>query len=290
MSVAQYPPPVASPQARVDRILNLPPLPAVACKLLQVLSKPNFTLLDVSQLIRSDAVFAGEVLRLANSVLLGLRYEVVSIMHAISVLGVDRLQNLVLTVAMRDFIRGSRNLRMLRLCWRHNLAAALAAEALAEACGIAKSEAYIAGLMHDLGRLAMIAAYPVEYSDILECGGAEGERLDLEERLLGINHRQAGGLLARAWGLPLVLHQVVCMDCAPARVPLTVVRVSFIACGLASRMGFPIGQCQDGWDSAWLEAELPPAVWGRVAPQAERLREQIPLKINLFECEFLAGS
>ena len=60
------------------------------------MGKPNFTIPEVSQLIRSDAVFAAEVLRLANSAMLGLRYEVMSIMHAISVLGMDRLQSLVM--------------------------------------------------------------------------------------------------------------------------------------------------------------------------------------------------
>ncbi len=286
-ATSQSTPPRSIP---VHRILELPPFPAVARKLITLMGKPNFTIPEVSQLIRSDAVFAAEVLRLANSAMLGLRYEVMSIMHAISVLGMDRLRSLVMTVAMRDFLRGGKQLGLVRLCWRHNLATALVAEELAESCWIERSDAYTSGLLHDLGRLALISAYPVEYAAALAAWSESGEdSLQCEERALGINHCEAGLVLADTWALPSTMRAVLCMRAVPKTGPFTVPRLVGVACGLAERLGFLLGEPTVGWDMEWLEQELPPEIWRRVAPKAEALQETIPLKINLFECEFLQG-
>ena len=256
-----------------------------------LLAKPNFTIPEVSQLVRSDAVFAAEVLRLANSAMMGLRYEVVSILHGISVLGMDRLKNLVMTVAMRDFIRGARQAAMLRHAWRHNLASALLAEAIAAPCLIEPSDAYTAGLLHDLGRLALIAGWPGEYSKVLAASALPGgeELLSCEARILGIDHRGAGELLGREWGLPDALRDLLCLRASPSSGLLTTVRLAKLSCALADRLGFSIGECHDEWDLKWLEQQMPPGSWTRFAPKAESLRESVLLRINAFESEFLPG-
>ncbi len=274
----------------VDRLVTLPPFPAVARKLMVLLARPNFTVLEASHLVRSDAVFAGEVLRLANSAMMGLRYEVVSIMHAISVLGMDRLRNLVLTVAMRDFVRGAKPVGILRLCWRHNLAAALLAEALADDCHIERSDAYTAGLMHDLGRLALVAACPAEYGKVLAAAPASTkELLNCEDRLVGINHRDAGALLAEKWGLPSLLRELLCLGASPRTGPFTLPRLAIVACSLSDRIGFSLGECTDAWDLDWLRQQLPPGAWSRFAPKADALRDATLLRLNAFESEFLPG-
>ena len=274
----------------VDRLVTLPPFPAVARKLMILLARPNFTIPEASHLVRSDAVFAGEVLRLANSALMGLRYEVVSIMHAIAVLGMDRLRNLVLTVAMRDFVRGAKPVGILRLCWRHNLGAALLGEALADDCNIERSDAYTAGLLHDLGRLALVAACPSEYAQVLAANPARGEELlACEERWVGINHRDAGALLAEKWELPSLLRELLCLGATARTGPFTVPRLAILACNLSDRLGFSLGECTDAWDLDWLKSHLPPAGWARFAPKAEGLRESTLVKLNAFESEFLPG-
>jgi HD-like signal output (HDOD) protein len=170
------------------------------------------------------------------------------------------------------------------------LATALAAEAMAEACLLERSEAYTAGLLHDLGRLALVAAYPDEFATAAECWSRDGEAaLRCEEEALGINHRQAGLLLAEKWGLPSILWGVLCTGMAPKNGPFTVTRLVCVACGVAERIGFSLRESNIAWDAEWLEQQLPSAAWARLGPKAELLRESIPLKINLFECEFLLG-
>lgn len=255
-----------------------------------LLAGPNFTIPEASHLIRSDAAFATEVLRLANSAMLGLRYEVTSVMHAISVLGMERLRNLVLTVAMRDFVRGAKPRGLLRLSWRHNLAAALLAEALAEPCFIEKSDGYTAGLLHDLGRLALAAAYPAEYARVMQCSAGGGQDLfNCETSILGISHCDAGLVLAEKWGLPSMIRELLCMRVLSQTGPFTVLRLATVACSMSDRLGFSLGECKDSWDPAWLQQQLPPDAWPRMASKVDALADSIPLKINSFECEFLTG-
>lgn len=284
----------ATPGARFlpsARLLQLPPLPAVASKLLTLLAKPNFTIPEISQLIRSDAAFAVEVLRLANSASLGLRYEVVSIMHGISVLGVDRLRNLVLTVAMRDFLRkgAGDQAALIKACWRHNLATALWAEAMADDCGIEPSDAYSAGLLHDLGRLAIAAAFPKEYAAALQAFGEAGPgAVWSESQYLGLDHREAGLLIADKWGLPSAIRAVLAQTGEPSSAisGFTLPNLVFAASSLADRQGFASVPDAPPWDDAWLKAALPAPAFAALAPSLDGLRESIPTRINLFECEF----
>lgn len=269
-------------------------MPAVARQLLALLAKPNFTIPEVSQLIRADAVFAAEVLRLANSAMLGLRYEVMSIMHAISVLGVDRLRGLVLTVAMRRFLGTRSQAHLVKLCWRHNLATALWAESLAEPCGIERADGYAAGLLHDLGRLALIAAYPAEYhAAIEECREAGPGAVWSEGRYLGIELAEANGLIADEWGLPSALRAVLC-TCRPPGVGapgtlFTIPNLAYVACGLADRQGFTVAPHVPEWDEGWAADCLPASVWPGLTPSLEELRESVATRVNLFECEFLTA-
>lgn len=277
------------------RLSELPPLRAVASRLMALLAQPTFTIPEVSQLIRSDAAFAVEVLRLANSAMIGLRYEVVSIMHGISVLGVDRLRGLVLTVAMREFLQkgaAGRDNPHIKACWRHNLATALWAEALAEPCGIEASDAYSAGLLHDLGRLAIVAAYPAEYGAARrEFERAGPEAVWSEQRYLGIGHRETGLLIAGKWGLPSVFRAVLAYEGeagprAGSAGGFSLPELVAVASDVADRQGFAATPGAPEWDQAWLAAALPAAAAATLAPRLEALSESIPGRINLFECEF----
>lgn len=268
------------------RLLELPPFPAVARKLLALLGQPRFTIPEVSQVIRADAVFSGEVLRLANSAMMGLRYEVVSIMHAISVLGVDKLRGLVLTVAMRDFLKSNQS-DLMKQSWRHNLSTALFAEALAEPCGIEASDAYSAGLMHDIGRLALIAAFPAQYAAALNAfaASAAGQPWS-EEAHLGIGYEDAGRLVADAWGLPSVLRAVIATPRPAPGGQFSIPCLIYAASGLSERLGFTIEPKPPDWSDDWARENLPQAAWPAIAPRLANCRESIPTRINLFECEF----
>jgi HD-like signal output (HDOD) protein len=275
----------------------------VARKLLSLVDRETSTIPEVTQIIRSDAAFASEVLRLANSAVLGLRYEVLSIMHAVTVLGMDRLRALVLTVALRDFLSGARHAELLRRCWRHNFASALVAEWLAASCWIERSDAYTAGLLHDLGQLALISLHPVEYTAMLDHAlESRKDLLDAETATFGINHCQAGRWIAEHWGVPAKLRVIVCSESADHESPspgeaLPLSQLSALACCVANLTGFvlqpPTQPDHDQPSEAalvatLLQSSLPPAVWNKVEPQILETVDSIPFKINVFETEFLS--
>jgi hypothetical protein len=230
------------------------------------------------------------VLRLANSALFGRRYEVTSILHAISVLGIDRLKALVLTVGMRDFLAGRRQAALIKKCWRHNLGCAIAAEWLANFVWVDKSQAYTAGLLHDLGRLALMMVHPDRYGELVTLAEASGRELgELERIAFGTTAREAGAWVAAEWNLPQQMRSVVCTHgvlLSPC-VELDCSGVAALACRLADWTGFSVIAPAPEWDPDSVRACAPPELWSKIEPRTNELLETIPFRINAFECEFL---
>ena len=153
--------------------------------------------------MQADPAFSAEVLRIANSPLIGGRYQVGSVLRAISMIGVDRLCNLVWTSFLSGYVSLVPPLDILRRCWVHSLAVAMISERLSRSFGVARSFAYTLGLLHDIGRLALIAAHPKEYAKMLEVASQYSINIPRFEReMFEIDHCQAGCWLAEEWAFP----------------------------------------------------------------------------------------
>jgi len=267
---------------------SLPPFPPVAARLLRLVSNEIASFKEISDVIRTDAAISTEVLRLSNSAILGLRYEVKSVLHAVTLLGVERLKGLVVTVALRDFLCSIRHHQAFTRCWRHNLACALISESLADACWIDKGIAYTAGLMHDLGRLALLAAHPDEYGQLLQSCDNPAAMLARERAAFGLDHAQAGHWLAADWELPDELSDVMASHHEPSSGdPSSLGNLVALGCRMADSFGFPVcGDAQE-LDRQWIEARLPATAWMKMEPQLDAIAAGVALKINLFECDFL---
>ncbi|HEY6290612.1 MAG TPA: HDOD domain-containing protein [Terriglobia bacterium] len=115
-------------------LINLPPFPGVAARILQLLSKDDAGMKDLAALIRTDIAFSSEILTLANSALFAFRTEINSILQATVLLGLGRVKAIALTVGMRSYVTDSLKLPALLACWRHSLACAVLCEEMAPAC------------------------------------------------------------------------------------------------------------------------------------------------------------
>jgi putative nucleotidyltransferase with HDIG domain len=276
----------SKPHVRVP----LPPFPAIARKLLGAISQEDCSMRTISNLVGSDAAFSVEVLRLANSAILGLRYEVISIMHAVSVLGTHRLRGLVLTVGLRDFLRTSKHDEVMRRCWRHNLATALVADWMAEFYQQDRGAAYTAGLLHDVGRLALLTMHPGRYLHVLQLHKQTGRDIvQCERETLGQDHREIGAMLAREWKLPVTVTQSVCAQDPGNGGTIDLTDLVSVCCYAAVELGFSMIEAEQEPDVARLVNRIPAAIWGRVEPRLAELKELVPMRINIFETEFLAG-
>ena len=182
---------------------SLPPFPAVALQLLSVLDDEDVPMKKIVDLLRIDPALSAEILRVANSALYGLSRRVDNISHAIVILGTESVKRLALTVALGRFSHSFLRNQSLRVCWDHSVACALIAQEIALASGAAKDRAYTGGLLHDVGRLALLACYPVEYGNLIVVARDNGfDELDCERQLFDIDHCAAGEWLGRLWNLP----------------------------------------------------------------------------------------
>lgn len=190
--------------------LRLPPFPQVAVRALELANKENVQFQQLADLISSDPAFASEVLTIANSLLYAPRYPANSILQAISVLGATHLQGVCLAVGVRTYLGRSMSCPCMRAVWRHNLATALIGEQLAAGGWINKDVAYTLGVMHDVGRLALAAVRPKEYTRLLETHrGTAASILEPEREIFGLDHCQAGRRLVADWKLPVDFDNVV---------------------------------------------------------------------------------
>jgi signal transduction histidine kinase/HD-like signal output (HDOD) protein/CheY-like chemotaxis protein len=206
------------------RIDELPAPPAVAARVLSLALEDGADFADLARLIESDQSLTLKVLRQANSLAYGLRGKVASLEQSLTVLGLAALRQVVLGIVIREhlLVDPRSGDPLLQDIWRHALTAAVAGRLLAEAARPALSgEAFAAGMVHDCGQLALLAALGPEYEDILRRRAAgEGALLDLEIARLGLDHVLAGKRLAGRFGLPPALADAAWLHHQPVDVLL----------------------------------------------------------------------
>lgn len=183
------------------RLSNLPPVNAVAQRVLALASKPGADMGQLGAVIELDPAFATDILVVANSPLFGLPARIRVLQHAIAILGMERIRSIAVTVTMRQLVR--ENGAQIRLCVEHSTACGVIAQLAAPAFDITGETAYTFGLLHDIGRLGLLKAYPAEYARLLASEfDSTDQVLTAERAILQMDHGQAGGWLTQKWGLP----------------------------------------------------------------------------------------
>lgn len=181
----------------------VPPFPSIAQRVINLVSREDVPMTEVGALVKMDPSFSAELLRFANSALLGARQEVKSIPQALMMVGAERVKTMAVMVVMNRMVRSALRLEALKKVWIHSLATAIIAEEVARAYRIPKDNAYTLGLLHNLGSLGMMSAYPDEYSRMLEVSNDFGfDLLKTEHDLFEIDHCAAGAYLAQDWDFP----------------------------------------------------------------------------------------
>ncbi len=190
-------------KARIMMVMkNLPPLPAVTRQLLAVMRDENASADDVTKVLSGDQALAGKVLKLVNSSFYGVSSEVTTISRAVVILGFTGVRNLALGFGSVEALQKMGGNLDMNAFWSHAMANAAAAQCLAPAVSrrTDPEEAFIAGLMHDIGAYVLAAAVPEQYAAILNAD--VGERLSREKEELGFTHSEVGAGLLKFWELP----------------------------------------------------------------------------------------
>jgi putative nucleotidyltransferase with HDIG domain len=199
----------------LERIEHLPTLPEVITRILSMVEDADSSIQRISEVVGQDQSLVASILRMVNSPYYGLRHRVVSIQHAVVVLGLRSVRNIALSsVLVKTFGESSRDLRFQRhLLWRHTVACAVAARYLAQRVGCADpEEAFLAGLLHDIGLVVYDQHFHEEFRRVVDLVLARGQGLCTAEReILGHDHGEAGAILARRWSFPpAVVDAIAC--------------------------------------------------------------------------------
>jgi len=225
--------------APVIRLSKLPPFQMAALKLLNISSAQDAAADQFEQAFSSDPALSADLLLVANSAEFGLRSRISTIRHAISFLGLDRVQSLAATIALGYYVRAMPRHAYMTSIWRHSIATAVIAELLG---GIYKIPGlYTAGLTHDLGRLAMLFSLGPEYPAALDREFTNiQESNELEKSLFAVSHCEAGTSLASGWNFPAHLVRTMGEHHSPnieeKDGPLFIVQM---ACQLSDSLNFP---------------------------------------------------
>jgi HD-like signal output (HDOD) protein len=246
----------------------------------------------MADLIRLDPAFAERVLRIAGLPPLGSREKIGGVFQALAILGPDRLKGIVMTVALRDVLADVLADRLLLRCWRHSLACALLCEEMAKARWLDPDRYYTAGLLHEMGRLLLLATYPRDYATLLQAVDAAGgecpDLLDCERRRFGADHCEIGHCLAKDWRFDDELREAIGAHHrpeVPGRSNLhSAVR---LACRIADTLGFQAAgpASPTRWED--LQLDFARCGWDRMKPEHELL-PAVATKINAIECSLSA--
>jgi putative nucleotidyltransferase with HDIG domain len=250
---------LAKPSVRklLSGLRTLPSLPSLYLELEAELRSPDASLKSAAAIIASDPSMSAKTLQVINSPFFGLRKEVRDLVQAVTLLGLDAIKGLVLSVQVfsqyRDLPSTGFSVDSL---WTHSLRTATLARKLArlEGCPDAEAEtAFLGGLLHDIGILALIANLRDEYAALLRHSEAIGiTATEGERRMFGATHAEVGAYLLGLWGLGDDLVEILAYHHTPAGHhatgfnPLTAVHV-------ANALEYEAGARRAAWASGALD-------------------------------------
>lgn len=199
---------------------DLPAMPHVAGKVLDLSSDPNTSADQLQQVISDDQAMTARILKIANSAMYACSRQIKTLTEAIVMLGFDSIRSLVVTSAARSLYSAG-NTRMglkERLLWEHSVGSAFACRLLVmERYPRLAEEAFLAGLMHDIGKLLLNLQVPARFDEVVQIVYNENRHFcETEQELLGFDHTQVGAMLVAKWNLPPLLEQIIRDHHSPA--------------------------------------------------------------------------
>jgi len=188
-------------------ISKMPPLPVTVARVIEICDDVNASPADLSKIINLDPVLTGKVLKLINSAYYGMVNEITSPVRAIIMLGINTVKNLALSTAILGNLGNSKNFCALDMdkFWRHSLSVGVISRLIAKKRNINRDqieECFIAGLLHDIGKIPLNNKFSDEYILAMDLSDRERQPVYISEKqFLEIDHTDVGKLIAEKWKL-----------------------------------------------------------------------------------------
>ncbi|OHB70734.1 MAG: hypothetical protein A2W17_08845 [Planctomycetes bacterium RBG_16_41_13] len=181
-----------------------PSLPQSLLQLLHACQKNDTSFQEIAEIIRREAALCAQVISLANSAFYGRRRGITSIDKALMALGIETLKTIAMTTAVHQFFSGfnAEKTSFLKTFWRRSLTGAMLAKSLSALTGYNyPDEAYLAGLLHNVGQLVLISCYPERYVEIAHRAKDDDDLVIIEKKDMGVTHGEVGFWLVNGWNL-----------------------------------------------------------------------------------------
>ncbi len=278
-------------QRAVGRVTEIGSLPEITTRILEVVENPRATARQVHDVVRADPALAAKILKIITSSFYGLPAQISNLERAIVMLGLAALKNLALATSLLKLIKTAELGPgfTTRDLWRHCVAVAVAGRQIAlTGHAVQPDEAFVAGLMHDLGLIIEQQLFPQKLADVVaRCAAERQSFCACESAIIGADHSAIGVTLATKWKFPLTLRNVIGyhhepMSLQPEHQKLAT--VVYVADTLACTAQYGL----------WLTAanqtpsEALVAMLNMPAEELERVRSELPARLG--EAEEIFGA
>jgi len=197
----------------IDELVNLPTIPLIIKKINEVTRDPASSAKDLEKVILQDQSLTAKVLSLSNSAYYSFGREIKSVWQAIVLLGFETVKNLAISLSIINLFKSTNWVKEINpeKFWVHAFGVGVTADYIAaHSPQIPRQVAYLAGLLHDIGKVVFLKALEGEYMEVIDYAQNIGCSIwDAEESILGINHAKVGGYLAQKWVLPTEIKMAI---------------------------------------------------------------------------------
>ena len=200
------------PRDLIDECPELGSPPIIYKRLVEVINHPRGAAGDVANVIREDTALTARLLKLVNSAFFAFPRKIDTVTQAVNVVGTSQVRDLSLATSVTDLFKNvPPDVLDVEGFWKHSLACGVAARVIAGLRGEANIERYfVAGILHDLGRLVLVLRAPDEVMTMVELARDRGVMLfETERERIGTDHARLGGALMDRWSMPEALREAV---------------------------------------------------------------------------------
>ena len=190
----------------VEKKDSIPSMPLVLSQSLNLIEDPNSNIKQIADLIAKDLALSAQVLKLVNSAYYGFPSQITTIDKAMALLGFNAIKNLILSVSVKSMMMTNSG----KILWEHSIRCAVACQMLSKSLGgIDPDEAYIIGLLHDVGKSVMESVNKDAVKEIMRLTSMGADSLQAEQMFFGFTHTDIGKELIAKWKLPLVVGSAI---------------------------------------------------------------------------------
>lgn len=204
---------------KLEMMNDLPSFPSLVFEAIHLLHNPDITIERLISSIQLDQAIVSKILRLVNSSFYGFQGKIGNLSQALVLLGFNTVRNAILSISILDIFSGIGKDESydLRLLWLHAIGTGVIAQVISRQLKYPRVEnLFIAGLLHDIGKLVIIKLFPEDFFQILkEVKEKDISIIEGERSVLGINHAEIGHKMAKKWNLPKEIQEAIGLHHCP---------------------------------------------------------------------------